>query len=334
MTRSLVRVEARYWESGAWDTVTCRLCPHLCSIAPSRTGSCGVRANRDGRLYLETHGKVTRVETVDAAELPLFHYRPAERWVRLAMKGCNLRCPYCNTATYSQLGAARIVPATASDFIDRARADHAIGLSFGVNEPAVAHEYVADVFERARREDLATHLATAGVWSCDPFVEMLQLLTAVTFGLKGFNERALMGECGAHLPVVLENIATALTRPVFVEITYLVNDTAPDWREQLEAFGTWLARQNATTPVVLMRLEKDFSWKGPSTAPTSMREAHALLREHLRHVYVAEPAIGLADTRCGNCGNVLIRRDGRTHPLVGVGEVGCPHCGASLPFLG
>lgn len=332
MARSAVRVEARYWESGAWDTVTCRLCPHLCSIAPSRTGSCGVRANRDGRLYLETHGKVTLMEAVEAAALPLYHYRPAERWLRLATKGCNLRCSFCNTAMFSQLGGARMLPLTTSDFLDRARAERLIGISFGVNEPAMAHEYVAEVFERARGEGLATHLATAGVWSCDPFVEMLELTTAATFGLKGFDERTLMNECGAHLPVILENLSVALSRRVAVEVTYLVIDSAPDWRQQLEQFGTWLARQNATTPVILMRLEKGFSWKGPSSAVASMREAYELLKGALTNVYVADPAAGLADTRCPRCSNVLIARDGATRLRVGSGDKGCTGCGFPLPF--
>ncbi len=326
------RHEARFYDKAEWDTATCHLCPHQCAIAPSRSGACGVRSNRDGVLYLDNYAKVARKEIVDSVELPLFHYKPDKPWLLVGMKGCNLRCTFCNTWNFSQIGGVRSLATPVAELVRLAKANECVGISFGVNEPAISHEFVADVFAAAREEKLDTHLATSGAWNEDAFLEILRLTSAVTFGLKGFNEEFLNNECGGQLNFIQLNMDAAIAQRVHTEITYLVIEDHPDWREQLDDFGKWLTERTLKVPTILLRLEKAYSWKGNETSIGACREAQQLLLKHIPFVYYLDPEQGLMDTNCQQCETPLVRR-GPTGTIVSdLPDHKCPNCGAKLPF--
>ncbi len=332
-SRDTWRTEARYYSQAAWDTVHCHLCPHLCAIAPSRTGNCGVRVNRDGKLYTLNYNRVGHHEVVPAAKLPLFHFLPATQWLQVGLKGCDMRCPFCNTYQWSQLGAARVLPASADQLVGEAMQAGAAGIGFGISEPAVAHEFVSDVFEVARRSGLRTHLATNGEWSEEPFHDLLPSVDAITFGLKGFDSQWLMQACGGHLEIVQSNVASAIGAGVRVEIAYLLVDSHPDWQQQLARFVDWLNSFRKETPVILLSLKSSFMWEGPPTSSRSSTQALAYLRRRLPFVYCPETIEQVGDTRCPKCDRVLLRRVGE-ETLVDSGcqEGTCPKCGEPLPF--
>ncbi|MBX3730311.1 MAG: radical SAM protein [Candidatus Sumerlaeia bacterium] len=326
------RVEGRFFEAADWDTVECRLCPHLCQIAPSRTGACGVRSNRDGRLITDNYGKVADERAVDATVLPLYHYYPASRWLRIGMKGCNMRCPFCNTFSFSQLAGVRTLGRSAADLVAAAEAQGLRGISFGVNEPLVSHEFVVDVFRLARQRGLHTHIATSGTWCLDPYREIVEVTDALTFGFKGFDGGYLLGECGGHLEFAMQNLATAVRHGRHVEATLLVMDGQANWREQAGEFGKWLAGIDTEIPAVLLGIEPAFAWKGEQTSRESLFEVRDLLLGHLRSVYIHDPELGFMDTACRECGRLLVRRGLAGTILTHGAEGGCPNCGAALPF--
>ncbi|MCB2154627.1 radical SAM protein [bacterium] len=326
------RVEGRYYVVEEWDSVVCQICPHLCSIAPSRSGTCGVRSNRHGALYVDNYGKVASTEVVDASTLPLYHFRPADRWLLVGMKGCVMRCPFCNTYRYSQTGGVQTSGVAPKTLIDRALEASAIGIAFGINEPAVSHEFVVDTFKLAREAGLQTFLQTCGSWNHEPFREVLEFTDTITFGFKGFDAETLTRECGGHLDRVRQNLEVARTLGVHVETTYLVIDEYPTWREQLAAFGKWLAGVDTRIPVILLRLEPAFTWTAKTSRETA-RQAHEELSHHLDFVYVDDEEMGLMNTHCTDCGRTLIRR-GMVENLTPTEiEDSCPSCGARLPYV-
>jgi len=86
--------EARFWRSEG-ERVRCQLCPHSCSISPFRRGICGVRENRDGKLYSMNYGKVSSLNVDPIEKKPLFHFFPGENVFSLGSIGCSFRCRHC-----------------------------------------------------------------------------------------------------------------------------------------------------------------------------------------------------------------------------------------------
>jgi pyruvate formate lyase activating enzyme len=328
------RYEARFYCRAAWDAVHCNLCPHQCAIAPSRAGNCGVRYNRDGKLYTELYNRVGHLQVVRSSLLPLFHLHPSKPWLQVGMKGCNMRCTFCDTFRWSQLGAARAMPLTVDQLIGRALSTSCIGISFGVTEPAVGHEFVSDVFKGARNVGLRTHLATNGEWTEEPFQEILPLVDAITFGIKGFDADWMMQVCGGLLQVVVANVATAMAMDTHVEVAYLLADSRATWREELTAYCNWLDSLERYVPTTLIRMVPSFMWKGAPTRQQSMSEALHYLQSRLPFVYNLGMGDMPGDTRCTSCGRVMIRRiEDTTIVDTECAEGVCPSCGADLPFV-
>lgn len=327
------RVAARFWEQGEWDSVHCRLCPHQCSIAPSRSGTCGVRTNRNGTLYLDTWGRIALRRAAQAPELPLYHFKPASTWLLLGLKGCNMRCTFCNTWQFSQTGGVRSEPMAPDAIVAAARAAGACGVSFGVSEPAIAHEFVSDVFKAAREAGLLTHIATSGEWSNEPFSEMLPLTDAVTFGAKGWNERFVAAECGGHMDLLKLNIETAIARRIHVEIAWLAVEETASLGEDASTFAAWVAERRPRTPVIVQALRKEYSWRGGTTSPEVARAVFERMRQHLANVYIADGVEDAANTHCPNCGKTLVWRGPSGTSLVPLNNGACPGCGAQAPMV-
>lgn len=128
--------EARFWEVEG-DRVRCHLCPHNCSIAPLRRGICGVRENREGKLYSMNYGKVSSAHIDPIEKKPLFHFYPGSEVFSLGSIGCTFRCRHC------------FVPGT---FVTTSRGAHRIEEIAGVDrEELLTHsgryKKVKDVFD-------------------------------------------------------------------------------------------------------------------------------------------------------------------------------------------
>lgn len=329
---------ARYYEKTAWDSVTCRLCPHFCSIAPSRSGICGVRSNRNGELVVDSWGKATAVDHLHGENLPLFHHRPGLSWVRIAGRGCTMRCPFCNTWRFSQAGGVRLVRFLPQEAVALAREGGSGGISFGVSEPAPMHEFVYDTFMEAREAGLETHVATGGMWSTAALREMAPVCGAFTFGLKGLSEEFHQRELGSDLGVVLANIEMLSAIGAHVELTWLLIPGVSDGEDHARVLVEFLHGLERRPPVIILPYLPDYTWTGKSqpSGLEELRRFHHLLAPYEGSRYILHPDSPEMNTRCRGCGKTLVRRGLARMVVTGEGaedrDHGCPQCGTPLPF--
>jgi len=70
-----VMKEAMFYKQLEDKTVNCNLCSHHCSrIAESKRGICGVRENREGKLYSLVYGRVVACAVDPIEKKPLFNF--------------------------------------------------------------------------------------------------------------------------------------------------------------------------------------------------------------------------------------------------------------------
>ncbi|MCC5874892.1 MAG: radical SAM protein [Candidatus Sumerlaeia bacterium] len=334
-----IRSEARFFDRTSWDNVTCRLCPHMCSIAPSRSGQCGVRSNKGGTLHVDSWGKTTSIDHLYAENLPLFHYKPDINWVRLAGRGCTMRCPFCDTWKYSQVGGVRQSRMTPDEAISIARESGAGGIAFGVNEPAPMHEFIEETFNAALRAGMETHLATSAMWSQEPLREIAAVTSAFTIGLKSMDHDFCQTQLGCDLDIVLSNIDMLLTIGAHVELTWLPIPGHSDTPEETERLLTFLGRLRPHPPVILLPYRPDYTWGTTSRASTlkELRGISEQLSNHPGMVYILDPDSPEINTRCRGCGKTLVRR-GMARMVItsernGEPLTACPKCGTPVPFV-
>lgn len=334
ISNTRTRKHALHYTTANWDTVNCSLCPHQCSVAPSRSGACGVRSNRDGKFYVDTYGKIATCEVVTGFDIPLYHFAPQLRWLLLATKGCTMRCPFCNTFEYAQLGARNTTPMTPEQVVERAKQAEAKGIVFGGNEPVVSHEFVLDVFRQARRAGLKTAIQTNGTWMEEAFQEVLVLTDAFAFGLKGFSPSRYTNQLGGHLDFILQNIRTAVAQNHHVEISYLiVGEREQELKAELDEFLGWRNHLSEGIPVIFRRQKRDYLIK----AEINSKVALQIIGEHLEHnnglYYQDSENQSHRSTFCTNCGEVLVTRSS-SGTVSYVTERGkCPQCRAKTPIM-
>ncbi len=272
------------------------------------------------------------LKVVPSEELPLYHMKPASQWLLLGMRGCNLRCTFCNTWQYSQSGGVAFEIQTPEQLVARAKSEGVCGIAFGVNEPAIAQEFVEDVFRTAREAGLLTHLATSGEWRSEAFGEILALTDCLTFGMKRYNPQFLTQECGGHLESILLNIETALARRVHSEITWLVTEEPQGAASEADEFAAWLAERRPRTPVTVLPLAKDYSWRGNSASATLCEEVREVFGKRLAFAYLKAPESAYMNTRCAGCGRVLVWRGAAGTTVSDGCERHCPGCSAPVPY--
>ena len=94
--------EAMFYQQKQGDEVVCGLCSHYCHIKKGKRGICGVRENRDGKLYSLSYGRLI-AEHVDPIEKkPLFHFLPGSYAYSISTVGCNFGCLHCQNYDISQ----------------------------------------------------------------------------------------------------------------------------------------------------------------------------------------------------------------------------------------
>ncbi len=72
--------------------VRCALCHHQCIMSSSKRGLCGVRENREGKLYTLVYGRAISLNVDPVEKKPLFRLFPGLAFFSMAAVGCNFRC--------------------------------------------------------------------------------------------------------------------------------------------------------------------------------------------------------------------------------------------------
>jgi pyruvate formate lyase activating enzyme len=337
-TREAAPVTTILATSSADGAVRCGVCAHRCLVRPGRTGICGVRENRDGRLISLAYGNVVATGLDPIEKKPLFHVAPGSTAWSIATAGCPFHCRFCQNWQIAQgprlgldLPARHLGP---GDVVADAIAAGADAVAYTYVEPTVFLEYALDTGRLARAAGLLNLFITDG-YATPEAVDLLgTVIDAANVDLKSFDDAFYRTLCGARLSHVLEAIVAMRRAGIWLEITTLVIPGRNDDPGELRAIADWIVRElGPETPWHVSRFFPAFRMLDvPSTPPETLRSAARIGREAgLVHVYVGNsPELGLEDTHCPGCGRLLIARRGYrvTSHLAPDGT--CPECGRAL----
>ena len=312
--------EALLWERDG-TRIHCLLCPHDCHIAEGARGICGVRENRGGTLDALTYGLVASVAVDPIEKKPVFHYQPGTLALSLGSVGCSMRCGHCQNW---QISRARPGDDTSLDRL--AAADVALlaekygcaGVAFTYNEPVIWAEYVLDVARAAKEAGLYTVMVTngyiteAGLDLIGPHIDVWRV------DVKAFSDRVYRSLCKARSvgPVLAAAERAQKRWSMHVEVVTNVIPTVNDDEETLRGIAAWIKMAlGADTPWHITRFFPYLELSDiPPTPLATLERARTIgLEEGLHFVFLGNvQAPGGEDTRCPNCGQVAIAREGYT----------------------
>ncbi len=323
--------EAMYWKPVPVGKVRCTLCPHRCLLANNKTGICGVRYNKDGELKTKIYGRISSYSMDPIEKKPFYHFLPGEQVFSIGTWGCNLRCTMCQNWTISQ----QEVPTEEFDHEDItriAKENKSIGVAYTYNEPFIGYEFMYDCAKYASSHGLKNVIVSNGFVSEQPLNEMLPYIDAVNVDLKGNSEAFYREICGGQLSPVMRTIKDVYNSKTHIEITVLVIPTLNDKKEDIEELRDWIADISPDIPVHFSGYFPSYKMNIDPTPVETLISAHKTASEKLNYVYMGNlsPGHGGGDTRCPNCGAVVIKRgiDGVNTPMLNDGY--CGKCGEKI----
>ena len=323
--------KAAHWKREDGN-VRCGLCPHRCLVAEGKQGVCGVRENRDGRLFALTYGKVAAVQFDPVEKKPLFHFHPGKPILSVGSVGCNFRCGFCQNHHLVE----KRVPLTSvpiPDLVRAARREGAVGISYTYNEPLIWFEFVVDCAREFRKAGMTNVLVTNGYILPEPLAEILPLVDAMNIDLKSMDPTFYRKICGGELAPVLDTIRES-AKATHVEITTLLVTGENDSEESIRAIVDFVAGVDPEIPLHLSRYMPMYRFTAPPTPPERLAAAFRIARERLPYVYVGNyPLEGAEDTVCPACGVIVVRRHRYRTDCSGLSGNHCASCSASLRFV-
>jgi pyruvate formate lyase activating enzyme len=318
----------------------CYACGHCCPLPDGAIGVCKVRFNQHGRLRVPW-GYVGGVQCDPIEKKPFFHAHPGALAYSFGMLGCDLHCAYCQNWVTSQ--ALRDPQAVAPPLEASPETLVADALRLGArvivstyNEPLITSEWAVAVFKEAKAAGLMTGYVSNGNGTPQVLEYLRPWVDLYKVDLKSFDDRHYR-ELGGRLQPILDTIRRLHQMGFWLEIVTLLIPGFNDSRDELQRLTSFVASVSPDIPWHVTAFHGDYKMTGPPNTTAEMLLAAAEIgrANGLRYVYAGNlpgQVGGLEDTRCADCGELLVGRYGyliRKYRLTAEGR--CPKCSASVP---
>lgn len=329
-----MKAMARYQEPLDEGRCRCLLCPHRCRLKPGQQGICRARINEDGAIRLLNYGEVSSLALDPIEKKPLYHFFPGKNILSAGSWGCNFSCPFCQNFRIAHgLPVTRqIKPAEMLALTRQASSEGSVGLAFTYNEPMIWYEYVTDTARLLKEQDFKVVLVTNGYINREPLMELLPLIDAANVDLKAFNSVFYRRLCKAGIDGVKDSIALMADR-IHIEITNLIIPGENDDDEEIDSLTRWVADLNRNIPLHLSAYHPAYKMTAAPTPVATMHRMRDVARRNLNFVYAGNLPAEHNDTRCLNCGSLLVERHGYHTRLPGIKGGRCIGCGHELDYI-
>lgn len=330
---------ALFWKPEGDGPVRCLLCPHACLVPPGGRGTCGVRVNRDGRLFSLVNGWPAACQVDPVEKKPLYHYLPGSRCLSIGTAGCNFKCLFCQNDELSQAvkagGEPAGFPLEPTRALDLAASLDCPSLAWTYSEPTVFYEYMLETARLGAERGIASIMVSNGYIRPEPLGRLAPLVSAANLDLKSFRDGFYRDTCGGRLKPVLETIVSLRRKGAWLELTTLVIPGLNDSDREIARIAAFIRRElGPGTPWHLSRFHPCHRMTDrPPTPVETIRRAVEIGRgEGLHHIYPGNlPGHRGADTDCPSCGRRLIERRAFRVDRVDLDGNRCLSCGHRLP---
>lgn len=314
------------------NKVECLLCPHQCKLAEGKTGICGVRRNRGGKIELLTYGVLSAYSSDPVEKKPLYHFFPGKNILSAGSYGCSMRCDFCQNWQISQRRLPDLKSSVTPEKIvsDALLEENNAGVAFTYNEPVIWFEFIRDVALQARTKGLHTVLVSNGYINPEPLREMTGFIDAFNIDLKSFDPEKHNRLTGARLEPVKKALSIIRESGRHLEITSLIIPGHNDDPGEMAGQVQWIASElGEETPFHISRYFPVYKRDDSPTAAESLHMIFKTASEYLRYVYLGNIKGNEGnDTICSKCGTIVTTRRGYGTSHVSIDNRGrCAVCG-------
>lgn len=321
------------------NMVQCTACNHYCKIPLSKTGICGVRQNKNGKLFLLVYGLTSGIGIDDVEKKPFFHFLPTSPVYSIGTIGCNFGCDFCQNAWMSQptkdhnISIPPLYQLTPVKIVKDCRRKNIKIIAYTYNEPAVFFEYAYDTSRLAHKQGVKNVFVSNGYMSKEAVDKISPYLDAINIDLKSFSEDFYMKVCKARLKPVLETIKRFHQKGIWVEITTLLIPGENDSTKELTKLADFITSISKSIPWHVTRFTPAYNMQDKSETPEStIKKAYKIGKKAgLKYVYAGNiTSEDLHSTFCPKCSTILIKRDWGYTKVENLKNGKCAKCGEEI----
>jgi len=298
------------------DKTQCQNCAHYCVLSKGEKGLCGVRKNKEGKIFALNYGLLCALNVDPIEKKPFFHFLPGSYSLSLASVGCNFQCKSCQNWRISQgptifdkVKGEKVSP---EGIIETALNNKIPSISYTYTEPAIFSEFALDTMKLAKKAGLKNLWVTNGFWSKELFNLIHPYLDAVNVDLKSFENDFYNDYCNGSVKPILENLKKIKEKNIWLEITTLVIPCLNDSEKNLEDIARFIKKQlGEETPWHLSKFSGAISWqlqKTPSTPMKTLEKAFQIGKQKLKYVYLGNVS-NKENTFCPKCDSLMVKRE-------------------------
>lgn len=345
--------QATLYKQLANNKVQCTACKQNCIISPDNTGICGVRQNKNGKLYLLVYGKVSSYNIDPIEKKPLYHFMPSTEIFSLGTVGCNFSCDFCQNWDSSQITKGiknkllkekkikdidveisklgyELPP---NKIVEICIKKNIPSIAYTYNEPSIFFEYAYDTAKLANKKGIKNVFVTNGYETEEALKLIKPYLNAMNIDLKSFNDDFYKKICKARLQPVLDTIKLAHKLGIWIEITTLIIPGKNDSDEELRQIANFILSIDKNIPWHITAFHPDYNMTDiPSTSLNTIQKAYNIGKKAgLNYVYVGNISDDEhSSTYCPNCNALLIKRSGYSISIENIKNGKCLKCNEKI----
>jgi len=329
---------AKWWEPAEKDKLLCTLCPRYCKIGEGQPGFCYIRQNHGGKLYTTGYGHPTGFAIDPIEKKPLNHFLPGSSVLSFGTAGCNLGCKFCQNWSISKakLDELNSLETSPEEVVALAIKYNAPSIAFTYNDPTIFGEYVIDIAEIAKQENIKSVMVTAGYIDKQARKDIYKNIDAANVDLKGFTEKFYYKQTLSHLKDVLDTLIWLKNETdVWFEMTTLLIPGENDSTEEIKNECNWILENlGDSIPLHFTAFHPDFRMKNKESTPAeTLTRARKIATEiGIKYCYVGNIHNTEGQTTfCPECGSPLIKRDWHNVYYNSLSGNKCKSCKTEIP---
>ena len=307
--------EAVLYERLPNHKVRCLACARYCELVEGQIGLCGIRGNKQGKLFLYVYGRVVACHIDPIEKKPVTHFMPGTKVFSVGTSGCNWLCRYCINFDLSQRRKVEGIRLSPEEIVDSALRHGCQGIAYTYNEPSIFLEFARDCGVLAKKKGLFNAFVSNGYCTPESVSYMSEFLDCITVDFKGNGEEKF----------VRKYVGIPNSQPVFdslrelhqftnihVEITDLIVPKVGDDLEHARKLCKFIYDEfGPEMPIHFLRFTPSYKMIDFEPAPTETLEKHHQIarEEGLKYAYVGNvPGHPLEHTYCPECKKIVVRR--------------------------
>lgn len=326
------------------NRVICTACARYCKLLPNQIGFCGVRINKDNKLYLANYGLFCSANLDPIEKKPFFHFYIGSIALSFGTFGCNWACKYCCNYDISQrrkVEGFEFLPNEIVEIVKKYRKLYNISsICFTYNEPTIYAEFIYDVAKIAKKEKIKIIFITNGYLSDESIDFFSKFANAITIDFKGNgnNEFARNYISIPSYETVFNTLEEFSKKKIHLEITDLiiprVGDNLEDCRKLCKKIYDLMGEKSI---IHFLRFFPTYKMLDFPSTPLETLEKHSEIafEEGINFVYIGN-VLGhkLENTYCPQCKKIVVKRYGFRVEEVNLKGNKCVYCNYKLPIKG